>query len=131
MIALPTCLLLHQTAAGSHHDWLLANPADAWDRQSRLWTARVAAPLEAWLSLGVILLEPIAPHRRHYLTYQGPLSDGRGSVRRMARGWFVPQRWSPQQWVIDLHLPPLRARVSASPVAPDRWRATVQPLPRR
>jgi hypothetical protein len=129
MIALPTCLLLHQTAAGSHHDWLLANPDQGWDDGSRLWTVRVAPPPGAWLSLGVILLEPIAPHRRHYLTYQGPLSDGRGCVRRLARGWFTPQRWTPEHWVIDLHLPTLRARVSANSIATDRWRATVQPLP--
>jgi hypothetical protein len=32
-----------------------------------------------------------APHRRHYLTYRGPVSGGRGVV---ARRWYGTVRWN-------------------------------------
>ena len=30
-----------------------------------------------------------APHRRHYLTYRGPVPGGRGRVAPVWRGWVV------------------------------------------
>lgn len=32
--------------------------------------------------------EPIPPHRRHYLTWEGPVSGDRGSVQQIHSGWL-------------------------------------------
>ena len=37
-----------------------------------------------------IIAEPLADHRRHYLDYEGPLSGGRGEVRRWDHGDYEP-----------------------------------------
>jgi hypothetical protein len=43
----------------------------------------------------VIAAEPIAPHRKAYLDYEGPVSGGRGSVTRWDHGTFRELQQSP------------------------------------
>jgi len=45
---------------------------------------------------------PRNDHRPHYLDYQGPLSDNRGSVRRLARGLVLAFAAAPE--TLDLSL---------------------------
>lgn len=72
-------LLEHETCQGTHWDLLVELPG-----AERLATWRLAAsPLEAPLPLPA---ERIAEHRPLYLHYEGPISGGRGSVRRLDRG---------------------------------------------
>lgn len=97
---LPTALLQHTTRTGSHYDWLLADPRDPL---GLLWTARTHESSDTWATRGSWKLEPISPHRRVYLDYQGAISGGRGSVLRVDRGWFVPQLWTASRMVLDLH----------------------------
>ena len=33
-------------------------------------------------------MEPLGEHRREYLTYEGPVSGGRGEVKRVAGGTY-------------------------------------------
>ena len=99
-----TVLLWHETAAGNHHDWLFVDPTTLDQPEAPLTTYRIAAPPDQWLELGRMELTPIPPHRRIYLTYEGPISGNRGSVKRIDEGTFVPVLWTPQKKVIDLKL---------------------------
>lgn len=52
------------------------------------------APLRTWRSpvwpiTGRTRLVPLEPHRPAYLDYEGPVSGGRGHVRRVAGGTFT------------------------------------------
>jgi hypothetical protein len=120
MRTLPTVVLAHWRASDLHYDWLLAPPGDP---EALLWTARVWRPPRDWSCAGAWGLEVAAPHRRRYLTYQGPLSRGRGSVRRVARGHFAPLLWGASRMELRLWLNGATGWVVLWRVAPDRWMA--------
>jgi hypothetical protein len=40
-------------------------------------------------------VESLPPHRKEYLTYEGPISGGRGSVQRVATGLLTWIRFGP------------------------------------
>lgn len=44
----------------------------------------------------------LAPHRLHYLDYEGEVSGGRGVVRRWDAGRFAPIEWGDRRVVVDL-----------------------------
>jgi len=73
-------VVLHHTGHGSAHFDLLFEDAD--DPGGGLTTFRCPrwppAVGDAW--------EELPPHRRAYLTYEGPVSGGRGEVRRIDAG---------------------------------------------
>jgi len=106
MHALRTVILEHTAADGVHHDWLIEDPRlpDPKAADARLWTARVAPPPAHWAALGRFDVEVIAPHRRHYLAYQGPISGGRGRVRRVAEGPCLTQLWTRSRIVLSTDL---------------------------
>jgi hypothetical protein len=56
------------------------------DNGDALRTWRLSRPPDA---VEEIVAEPLADHRRAYLDYQGPVSGGRGEVRRWDAGDFV------------------------------------------
>ena len=64
-----------------HFDLLLEDPALPGERRCRTWRLprdpRLEAPVPA---------EPLPPHRVLYLGYEGPVSGGRGTVRRLDGG---------------------------------------------
>jgi len=83
-----TVILRHQLPEGSvHYDWLLAvdHPAKkdllSWRCVKRPDFIRVG---------GVVQVERMADHRPIYLEYEGPISADRGSVERIAEGWWSP-----------------------------------------
>ncbi len=125
MLRVPTALLLHTTPDGRHYDWLVGTPDYATAPQARLWTARVAHPSEAWRGLGCFDLTVIAPHRRAYLDYQGPISGGRGEVTRADRGEAVIELWRASRIVWGIRLQHFQARVQADVIDGDTWRARV------
>ncbi len=95
---MPTCrfaILEHTTDAGVHHDLLIEDPALAAEAEPAddpgdaltLWAVRIDPPPGAWLARQPLLLTPLPPHRARYLTYEGPLTAGRGSVRHLADGY--------------------------------------------
>ncbi|MCA9059439.1 MAG: hypothetical protein KDA85_13115, partial [Planctomycetaceae bacterium] len=63
-----------------HWDLLLEDEVDA-----RTWRL-----LEDPRSGRSVRAEPIARHRLHYLTYEGPVSGNRGDVHAIARGTWQP-----------------------------------------
>lgn len=123
MLRLPTVLLKHTTRAGSHHDWMLCDPRDP---RGLLWTVRISQPSAQWPALRRWRLERIAPHRRIYLSYQGPISQGRGSVLRVDRGWFTSQIWTDHRIVIDLQFNHCQGLVELQRTSGTLWTAMMQ-----
>jgi hypothetical protein len=76
-------LLRHDLPDGSSHfDWLLERPG-----YSSLLTFRVQERIDRpGPGPGGFAATRLADHRLAYLTYEGPISDGRGSVTRVAAG---------------------------------------------
>lgn len=125
MHRLPTALLLHRTAAGSHYDWLIADPCEPG---GRLWTARVGLPSRGWLAAGAFELVSIAAHRRAYLCYEGPVPGGRGTVRRVDEGFVLPRLWRAGRIVLELEMRRVRGRAELRAIGPGRWRGHVAPV---
>jgi hypothetical protein len=144
MLRLPTCVLRHQTAQGSHFDWLLmpvipaasgfgngrsrastCDPKALTNPDARLWTGRVEHTSATWAKLGRFTLQRIADHRPIYLNYQGPISGGRGSVVRVDSGWVVPLLWSTSRIVVHVQMRYVCHRMELRQLAGDRFAATV------
>lgn len=88
---------------GTHWDFMLEMPG-----QDGLLTWRLQCnPLEA---AEAIAIEPLGPHRRAYLDYEGPLSGGRGVVRRLDRGPATIERGDAAELVVLLEGARLRGR---------------------
>lgn len=82
---MPRFSVLHHDWPAPHFDFLLENEAT-------LLTWRLSAwPLAPVGGLGVssVIAERIDNHRSIYLDYEGPVSQNRGSVRRIDTGTFV------------------------------------------
>jgi hypothetical protein len=126
MTWLRTVVLEHQAPGGVHYDWLLEPPPSQPLPEGRLWAVRVPLPPSLWTAEGSLDLELLPPHRREYLDYEGPLSGGRGSVRRIASGTFWPRLWTPQRMRLDVRLGELRAEAELFGVSQNHWRVMVQ-----
>ena len=139
-----TVLLRHQMHGWTHYDWLLVDPTALRDAARPLWTARTSLPSGVWPKLGSWLLAPARPHRRVYLTYQGPVpapgsaetphadapgllppapSAGRGVVTRVDAGRFLPLVWTPSRIVIELELRRAGGVVELRRISAACWRA--------
>ena len=79
-----------------HPDW-------HWDfmleRDGGLQTWRL---VESPLTPGVVKAEPLSVHRLEYLEYEGPVSGGRGEVRRWDCGVYKPIEESQYLAVVQL-----------------------------
>jgi hypothetical protein len=74
-----TVLLRHELPDGSwHHDWMI-DPGD--DRPLITFRTEAMVP-----EVDRFEAERLGDHRRVYLSYEGPVSGGRGEVRRVAAG---------------------------------------------
>ena len=104
MHTLRTAILQHTTPTGVHHDWLIEDPTlpNPKAEDARLWTARITPPPQDWPKLKRLDLTVIPPHRRHYLTYQGPISNNRGTVKRLASGTCDVKLWTTSRIVLTL-----------------------------
>lgn len=82
-------ILEHTLPDGSwHFDWMVEDATLGTDRCLRVWRTSVRPDLALEFAG-----ERIGDHRRAYLSYEGPITGGRGSVRRVgggaATGWVV------------------------------------------
>jgi hypothetical protein len=85
--ALATVLLLHECPDGTRHvDWMLACDDSA---HRPLITFRAAGRIDELAEGASLPLERLGDHRPLYLEYEGEISGGRGTVRRLARGQFL------------------------------------------
>ncbi len=75
-------LLLHELPDGSaHFDWMIQRPQAG----RGLITFRVSARIDL-LEQGSFRAQRLADHREVYLSVEGPVSGGRGTVTRLAQG---------------------------------------------
>lgn len=104
----------HSAPAGAHYDLMLeAGEALATWRLDRL-------PAEA--AGGQALPATALPdHRREYLTYEGPVSGGRGSVRIVDRGDCEIRARGRDEWAFELRGEKVRGAFSLRRLGGDRW----------
>lgn len=82
-------VVLHHTEGdgASHYDWMVGGTGRrAPDGGAGLVTFRMADRVDRAKVGAVLGAELIGVHREAYLAYEGELSRGRGSVKRVARG---------------------------------------------
>src|SRR6516225_8709545 len=85
-------VLLEHQWDGVHWDFMLEA-----GEALRSWA--IDAPIAAGAELPA---RRLADHRLAYLTYEGPVSGQRGSVRRIAEGTFRSREWGPDRVLVDL-----------------------------
>ncbi len=90
---MPRYVILEHDWPTHHYDLMLENG-------SVLRTWRLAA---LPIINGVTSVEPIGDHRLIYLEYEGPVSGGRGSVKRYDAGEYVVVGDNSQKVTLQLH----------------------------
>ena len=95
-----TVQLLHELPDGtSHVDWMIARDRAG---QEPLITFRLQRRIDELKPGQRMAAERIADHRPAYLDYEGPVSDERGSVRRLAWGTVVNEHRRPSSWDFEI-----------------------------
>lgn len=105
----------HDREGDPHFDIML-------ERDGRLRTWSAPRPPEE----GVQQARSLPDHRMEYLTYEGEISGGRGSVRIWDRGTYRAETWEADRVVADLSGDRCRGRISLVCTAGDRWNLTWQ-----
>lgn len=110
-------LLRHLSSQGDHYDLMLEEPAGTesgaagtpdGERSTEgpddrvLVTFRVESPFWEWESGAPLTMRRLGAHRRVYLTFEGEISGGRGSVRRVVEGFAVAMEWSDDRAVLKV-----------------------------
>jgi len=114
-------LLLHTLPDGSsHYDWLIDQPALQIEHRLLAWRCAFRPDSSASFPLKA---QRLPDHRAHYLTYQGPIANNRGSVQRIASGHV-------RSLVFDAHSMDIAIewtqctlvyRAELHPQTPERW----------
>lgn len=128
----PTVALRHELADGSAHvDWMLARDDAGADP---LITFRLDEPPWDCPPGGVVTATRIADHRPVYLTYEGAISGGRGTVHRLGRGAI--EAWSDDVgarggWAVTVAWEGRAApqMLECVPVGGDAWSIRALPMP--
>ena len=95
---MPRFAVLYHDWPAPHFDFLLENEAALLTWRLSAWPVPRcdADPFQP------VHAERIGDHRSIYLDYEGPVSQNRGSVRRIDSGTFVPVDANPDQVVVLL-----------------------------
>ncbi|MCC7408944.1 MAG: hypothetical protein IT442_12805 [Phycisphaeraceae bacterium] len=125
MQRLACVILRHTSSRGCHHDWLFEQPVVSGT--APLWAARSSLAPQAWATVGRWMMEALPPHRRRYLSYQGPLSRQRGRVVRVDEGWCLGRLWTPHRILLDVRLRRFTGLVELERLTSERWSARVLP----
>ena len=109
--------ILHHTGiAEPHYDILIElSPGSASLRTWRATSWPIDQPTD---------LVPLPDHRNLYLTYEGPISQNRGHVTRVAGGQCLVTMSDDSQWLVRL---PDDSVINLVQVTPTHWLAL--PLP--
>lgn len=86
MNKLATIILKHDTPDGCHHfDWMFAQNEPP---VSDLITYRLDILPKSACVGSQLNIKRLADHRTKYLQYEGPISNNRGNVSKIAVGWY-------------------------------------------
>jgi hypothetical protein len=110
-------LLLHEGGgSGTHYDWLIEGPPGGLLVSFRV-SERIDTPGFAHFEA-----QRIADHRPEYLSYEGPVSGGRGTVRRVAEGTLAIEIDSGEHFLARGRLGRVSGAFEGQLLAGDRWR---------
>ena len=105
----------------SHWDFLLERDETCWT-----WALdRLPAGLDADSPLATAPALRLPDHRKHYLEYEGPISNDRGTVHQVLAGECHWLEVSDDQLVVQLLFDDQQCRLTLSVVHHDRWLVTV------
>ncbi len=112
----PFVILLHRHHGPTHFD-LMIRRGDAlatWQLATHPSEAGTAGPLTA---------RRLPDHRLAYLTCEGPVSRGRGEVRRVAEGTAEVHRADDAEWTFRLDSEAIAGEfaLTRDPADPGRW----------
>jgi hypothetical protein len=111
-VEMPRFAVLTHDHPTLHWDFLL-------EQGEKLRTWRLAQPPDA---AGPIDAEALADHRLAYLDYEGPVSGGRGEVRRWDRGEYEVVESTSERLVVRLAGERLRGEASLErPAETAKW----------
>lgn len=110
---------LHRCDQGDHYDWML-EAADS------LITFRLPVRLDDLPAGRPITVQRLGDHRRAYLTYEGPVSGGRGEVQIDDRGTYEATGDLADRWVVHVAGGRVEGRISLELIADDAYRLTRQ-----
>lgn len=117
-----TVLLRHRTPEGGvHYDWMI-------ERGGVLVTFRVADRIDR--GVAEFQGERLPDHRAAYLTYEGGVSGGRGTVMRVAEGQVRVLREAPTEFVVEGSLGAARGAFRGRADAGGRWNFCFEPQKR-
>ena len=130
---LRTVLLRHDRTGDSHIDWLIEHPLHPPGTGPLLCFQLPGAGAACGLASASplprkLLLHQLPHHRRLYLTYQGTIPRGKGTVRRIDTGHATPHRFSLDRIDLQLTLRHTTWHVRMRRVAIDTWSAAFIPV---
>ena len=107
--AMPKFVILEHTTKGQspsddsqvHWDLMFEVAAGLPRELGRLSTWQVPCPPGDWFD-GPVACRKIFDHRPQYLTYEGPISQNRGQVRRLDGGSYAVLEISGQSWKVSI-----------------------------
>jgi len=119
-------VLEHDSPDGLHWDLLVE-----WDAAARTW--RLPSPPampEPSRPAESVVCTALADHRIGYLDYEGPVSGGRGTVRRWDVGTYRLVEDAPGRLVIDCWGQRIKGRwvLEQLPEQRGAWHAMLEPL---
>ena len=88
-------ILAHSGQGPTHYDLMLA-------RGDSLATWQLPSPVAEMVTGATVRAKKLPDHRTWYLTYEGPLSGGRGRVRRLDAGTCEHIHAGPDLWLVSL-----------------------------
>ena len=111
-------ILRHDDVADPHFDLMFETAAES---------LLAAWRLPVWPLQQAVRIPRLGDHRRVYLDYQGPLTDQRGSVRRITEGTCRLQVRSELLWELTLLTPAPPCKMRLLAVTADVWSAAPVP----
>jgi hypothetical protein len=124
----PAVLLRHDLPDGSGHwDWLIQRPGPP---DAPLMSFRTPVRIDTGES-PTFAATRIGDHRAVYLTFEGPISGGRGAVWRVASGQLAILEETPESLILQGQIGAAAGTFRARPIpgAPDEWRFELTPAP--
>lgn len=107
-------VILHHTLpyTQSHFDWLIDQPD--LDNENRLIAFRCALRPDSTV-LQCFTAQRLPDHRAHYLAYEGPVSQDRGSVKRLATGAVLNMKFTRESMFFVIRWPTQTIEYNARP----------------